>query len=206
MNRTAREPSRARRTRRQRLDVRTRTRYVIWERRNGGVAEWLMAPVLKTGRGLRSLVGSNPTPSAKKLSATVVRNTATGIAPGKALPGPSPDWIARVQAAFCSSPIRCTHATASSTTACDRWTGPAINGHGRQSNKHYRKAHIALLVRRADICLSTQVDLIVISPKILSLEGRMVGFWPISHPTPEQLGWGFLTPISAVRSPIRHAG
>jgi hypothetical protein len=30
----------------------------------GGVAEWFKAPVLKTGRGFRSLVGSNPTPSA----------------------------------------------------------------------------------------------------------------------------------------------
>jgi hypothetical protein len=30
----------------------------------GRMAEWLKAPVLKTGRGLRSLVGSNPTPSA----------------------------------------------------------------------------------------------------------------------------------------------
>ncbi len=30
----------------------------------GRVAEWFKAPVLKTGRGLRSLVGSNPTPSA----------------------------------------------------------------------------------------------------------------------------------------------
>jgi hypothetical protein len=28
------------------------------------VAEWFKAPVLKTGRGFRSLVGSNPTPSA----------------------------------------------------------------------------------------------------------------------------------------------
>src|SRR5690348_5148951 len=31
---------------------------------HGRMAEWLKAPVLKTGRGLRSLVGSNPTPSA----------------------------------------------------------------------------------------------------------------------------------------------
>jgi hypothetical protein len=31
----------------------------------GRMAEWLKAPVLKTGRGLRSLVGSNPTPSAR---------------------------------------------------------------------------------------------------------------------------------------------
>ena len=29
----------------------------------GGVVEWLMAPVLKTGRA-KALVGSNPTPSA----------------------------------------------------------------------------------------------------------------------------------------------
>ena len=29
----------------------------------GGVAEWLMAPVLKTGNG-KPFVGSNPTPSA----------------------------------------------------------------------------------------------------------------------------------------------
>ena len=29
----------------------------------GGVVEWLMAPVLKTGRA-QALVGSNPTPSA----------------------------------------------------------------------------------------------------------------------------------------------
>ena len=33
----------------------------------GRVAEWFKAPVLKTGRGLRSLVGSNPTPSAPLL-------------------------------------------------------------------------------------------------------------------------------------------
>jgi hypothetical protein len=33
----------------------------------GRVAEWFKAPVLKTGRGLRSLVGSNPTPSAPSL-------------------------------------------------------------------------------------------------------------------------------------------
>jgi hypothetical protein len=31
---------------------------------SGRVAEWFKAPVLKTGRGFRSLVGSNPTPSA----------------------------------------------------------------------------------------------------------------------------------------------
>jgi hypothetical protein len=30
---------------------------------SGGVVEWLMAPVLKTGRA-QALVGSNPTPSA----------------------------------------------------------------------------------------------------------------------------------------------
>jgi hypothetical protein len=33
----------------------------------GGVVEWLMAPVLKTGRP-KGLVGSNPTPSAKAIS------------------------------------------------------------------------------------------------------------------------------------------
>ena len=32
-------------------------------RSTGGVVEWLMAPVLKTGRA-QALVGSNPTPSA----------------------------------------------------------------------------------------------------------------------------------------------
>ena len=31
----------------------------------GGVVEWLMAPVLKTGRA-QALVGSNPTPSAER--------------------------------------------------------------------------------------------------------------------------------------------
>ena len=31
---------------------------------SGRVAEWFKAPVLKTGRGFRSLVGSNPTPTA----------------------------------------------------------------------------------------------------------------------------------------------
>ena len=31
------------------------------------MAEWFKAPVLKTGRGFRSLVGSNPTPSASRL-------------------------------------------------------------------------------------------------------------------------------------------
>src|SRR5213078_1051608 len=38
----------------------------------GGVVEWLMAPVLKTGRA-QALVGSNPTPSAriKYLSASI---------------------------------------------------------------------------------------------------------------------------------------
>jgi hypothetical protein len=34
--------------------------------RCGRVAEWFKAPVLKTGRGFCSLVGSNPTPSASK--------------------------------------------------------------------------------------------------------------------------------------------
>ena len=33
----------------------------------GGVVEWLMAPVLKTGRA-QALVGSNPTPSATAFS------------------------------------------------------------------------------------------------------------------------------------------
>ena len=33
----------------------------------GGVVEWLMAPVLKTGRA-KALVGSNPTPSADQFS------------------------------------------------------------------------------------------------------------------------------------------
>ena len=33
---------------------------------SGGVVEWLMAPVLKTGRA-QALVGSNPTPSAISL-------------------------------------------------------------------------------------------------------------------------------------------
>jgi len=37
----------------------------------GGVAEWFKAPVLKTGRGFRSLVGSNPTPSASLSFANV---------------------------------------------------------------------------------------------------------------------------------------
>src|SRR5438477_7890289 len=32
----------------------------------GGVVEWLMAPVLKTGRA-QALVGSNPTPSANRM-------------------------------------------------------------------------------------------------------------------------------------------
>jgi hypothetical protein len=35
--------------------------------KHGRVAEWFKAPVLKTGRGFRSLVGSNPTPSARNL-------------------------------------------------------------------------------------------------------------------------------------------
>ena len=34
---------------------------------DGRVAEWFKAPVLKTGRGLCSLVGSNPTPSASTI-------------------------------------------------------------------------------------------------------------------------------------------
>jgi hypothetical protein len=34
---------------------------------DGRVAEWFKAPVLKTGRGFCSLVGSNPTPSAMLL-------------------------------------------------------------------------------------------------------------------------------------------
>jgi hypothetical protein len=34
---------------------------------HGRVAEWFKAPVLKTGRGFCSLVGSNPTPSATTL-------------------------------------------------------------------------------------------------------------------------------------------
>ena len=34
---------------------------------SGGVVEWLMAPVLKTGRA-QALVGSNPTPSATQFS------------------------------------------------------------------------------------------------------------------------------------------
>ena len=33
----------------------------------GGVVEWLMAPVLKTGRA-QALVGSNPTPSANSIA------------------------------------------------------------------------------------------------------------------------------------------
>jgi hypothetical protein len=37
----------------------------------GRVAEWFKAPVLKTGRGFCSLVGSNPTPSASSLFAFV---------------------------------------------------------------------------------------------------------------------------------------
>jgi hypothetical protein len=34
--------------------------------KRGGVVEWLMAPVLKTGRA-QALVGSNPTPSADSI-------------------------------------------------------------------------------------------------------------------------------------------
>ena len=37
----------------------------------GGVVEWLMAPVLKTGRA-QALVGSNPTPSAKRNERSVM--------------------------------------------------------------------------------------------------------------------------------------
>ena len=37
----------------------------VAERAPGGVVEWLMAPVLKTGRA-QALVGSNPTPSASQ--------------------------------------------------------------------------------------------------------------------------------------------
>lgn len=37
------------------------------------MAEWFKAPVLKTGRGFRSLVGSNPTPSAKNSPTRVAR-------------------------------------------------------------------------------------------------------------------------------------
>ena len=37
----------------------------------GGVVEWLMAPVLKTGRA-QALVGSNPTPSAPMKNAKLV--------------------------------------------------------------------------------------------------------------------------------------
>ena len=33
---------------------------------HGGVAEWLIAPALKAGKGLRSFEGSNPSPSAKR--------------------------------------------------------------------------------------------------------------------------------------------
>src|SRR3954468_17046740 len=36
---------------------------LLARRDSGGVVEWLMAPVLKTGRA-QALVGSNPTPSA----------------------------------------------------------------------------------------------------------------------------------------------
>jgi hypothetical protein len=38
---------------------------------DGRVAEWFKAPVLKTGRGFCSLVGSNPTPSASSPSVIV---------------------------------------------------------------------------------------------------------------------------------------
>ena len=36
---------------------------ILQTKKIGGVVEWLMAPVLKTGRA-KALVGSNPTPSA----------------------------------------------------------------------------------------------------------------------------------------------
>jgi hypothetical protein len=39
------------------------------------MAEWLKALVLKTSRGFRSLVGSNPTPSASTPFATVRRHS-----------------------------------------------------------------------------------------------------------------------------------
>ena len=41
----------------------SRQRCQNYARKAGGVVEWLMAPVLKTGRA-KALVGSNPTPSA----------------------------------------------------------------------------------------------------------------------------------------------
>ena len=41
------------------------------------MAEWFKAPVLKTGRGFRSLVGSNPTPSARRLLRGPSRSSAT---------------------------------------------------------------------------------------------------------------------------------
>jgi hypothetical protein len=37
------------------------------------VAEWFKAPVLKTGRGEHSLVGSNPTPSARSCRRTFAK-------------------------------------------------------------------------------------------------------------------------------------
>jgi hypothetical protein len=40
-----------------------------WPKSRGRMAEWFKAPVLKTGRGFRSLVGSNPTPSASPSAA-----------------------------------------------------------------------------------------------------------------------------------------
>ena len=39
----------------------------VLENRLGGMAERLIAPVLKTGVGLVPIVGSNPTPSAARL-------------------------------------------------------------------------------------------------------------------------------------------
>jgi hypothetical protein len=48
------------------------------------VAEWFKAPVLKTGRGFRSLVGSNPTPSAitlldQTLRGVLISDCKTGL-------------------------------------------------------------------------------------------------------------------------------
>src|SRR5436189_2293502 len=44
----------------------------------GGVVEWLMAPVLKTGRA-QALVGSNPTPSASKCAWRTCRRSFTNV-------------------------------------------------------------------------------------------------------------------------------
>src|SRR3981081_4554913 len=43
----------------------------------GGVVEWLMAPVLKTGRA-QALVGSNPTPSARLATWNRAKKVLTG--------------------------------------------------------------------------------------------------------------------------------